>query len=216
MGCTPAALVEYKCGEVERTFYRYAGGQRKLDCAEDSRGIRIEEASFGVNCSGYALGNALEGMRKACDGMPECAYKIWAERADDPKPACAKEFRGSYRCPGSSARKEFVVPADANGQTVKLRCDAAPVKTQMEDLEFTSLPRAETPPEHLLAWAKFKGKKMVHCSSPKRSSDCAVLRYKGNVWWPAWDTVGGDIGLVSLQTQLGRACDTTRVLAGMR
>jgi len=85
-------------------------------------GIAITSATYGGNCHAQ-FGNALYDFATACDGAMSCSYTVDYRVLGDPAPGCAKNFSGTYMCPGSSVRHAFYLAPEAGfDKVVNISC----------------------------------------------------------------------------------------------
>jgi hypothetical protein len=97
------------------------GGIEIFSCfvlyAQDKPGIAVTSASYGVNVSRKAAGNATAYVKSACDGKRSCEIKIkeLASTIADPAPGKDKDFEFVYKC--GASRKRGRVDAEAAGKT---------------------------------------------------------------------------------------------------
>ena len=92
--------------------------------AESARGtIEVSTASYGLNCSTAAEGNATPYVKKACDGKRSCSFAVRdaASNIGDHCPGVPKDFRVTYVCDGGRENSAFVSP-EAAGATAFLIC----------------------------------------------------------------------------------------------
>jgi hypothetical protein len=84
--------------------------------------IEVSTASYGLNCSNAAEGNATPYVAKACDGKRSCSFAVRdaASNIGDYCPGVPKDFRVTYVC-GDRENSAFVSP-EAAGATAFLIC----------------------------------------------------------------------------------------------
>ncbi len=84
--------------------------------------IQVSTASYGLNCSNAAEGNATPYVKKACDGKRSCSFAVQdaASNISDPCPGVPKDFRVTYVCVDME-NSAFVSP-EAAGNTAFLIC----------------------------------------------------------------------------------------------
>jgi hypothetical protein len=89
---------------------------------QDKPTIRVSSATYGLNASRHALGNATKYVRSACDAKRSCnfAVKDAATAIVDPAPGKAKEFDVVYHC-GAKAKKDHV-DGEAKDKVLLLSC----------------------------------------------------------------------------------------------
>jgi hypothetical protein len=115
-GCVGAGAAEYSAVFDEETPMRFACPIRQATPPPEAR-ITISFASYGANCGPSARNNATSALAQLCNGKGECTFTV---SLGDPAPGCAKSLFGEYRCGIDS--KVILVPAEAGGKTVTLRC----------------------------------------------------------------------------------------------
>jgi hypothetical protein len=85
--------------------------------------IEVSSASYGLNISQRAYGNATKYVKSACDAKRSCnfavkdAASVFAESAPSKSP---KDFDFVYRC-GERIKKRHI-PGDSTGKVVLLTC----------------------------------------------------------------------------------------------
>ena len=84
--------------------------------------IHMILATYGYNC-GAQPGNALDSVRKRCDGNLNCDYTIDVSTLGDPAPGCSKNFIVNYRCFDGGRERRVVVDPEASGSVVSLTCE---------------------------------------------------------------------------------------------
>ena len=84
--------------------------------------IEVASASYGLNSSNRALGNATEYVKSACDAKRSCivAVKCAANAIADPAPGKSKNFDFVYRC--GDRVKEGHIEGDSTNKSVLLTC----------------------------------------------------------------------------------------------
>ncbi len=84
--------------------------------------IEVSTASYGLNCSNAAEGNATPYVKKTCDGKHTCSFAVRdaASNIGDQCPGVPKDFRVTYVC-GGLENSAFVSP-EAAGGTAFLMC----------------------------------------------------------------------------------------------
>jgi hypothetical protein len=89
---------------------------------QDKPIIRVASASYGLNVSEHALGNATKIVRSACDTKRSCnfAVKDAATALADPAPGQAKEFDVVYHC-GKRVKKGHL-NAESKDKILLLSC----------------------------------------------------------------------------------------------
>lgn len=89
---------------------------------QDKPAIRVASASYGLNVSGQARGNATKYVKSACDAKRSCnfAVKDVATAVVDPAPGHAKEFDVVYHC--GAKEKKGHLDAEAKDKIVLLSC----------------------------------------------------------------------------------------------
>jgi hypothetical protein len=90
--------------------------------AQQKPTIEVSSASYGLNVSDRALGNATEYVKSACDAKRSCnfAVKCAASAIADPASGKSKNFDFVYRC-GNRVKKGHI-DGDSTGKTVLLTC----------------------------------------------------------------------------------------------
>ena len=90
--------------------------------AQDKPAIEVSSASYGINTTRRASGNATDYVKSACDGKRSCqiSVKDLASKITDPSPGKAKDFQFVYRC--GDRRKRGRIEADATDKTALLSC----------------------------------------------------------------------------------------------
>ena len=76
---------------------------------QDKPAIRVSSASYGLNVSKHALGNATKYVRSACDTKRSCNFAVQdaATAVADPAPGKPKEFDVVYHC-GNKVKKDHI------------------------------------------------------------------------------------------------------------
>jgi hypothetical protein len=84
--------------------------------------IEVSSASYGLNVSNRALGNATEYVKSACDAKRSCSFavKCAANAIADPTSGKPKNFDFVYRC-GDRVKKGHI-DGDSTDKTVLLTC----------------------------------------------------------------------------------------------
>lgn len=127
-GCAKDAEFRFFCGnsreEIVRTFRE--GEPIDFQCpiptaTEPSAVIRVDSATYGLNCNGALIGNANAVMRRACDGRGSCRVRVRDTVASDPAGGCAKRFDIDYTCTNGMFGTEQI-PAEAFDREVELVC----------------------------------------------------------------------------------------------
>lgn len=90
-----------------------AGGNPK---AAVPGGLTIESATYGANC-GAPAGNMTSRLAEACNGNGRCDYVINYQVIGDPAPGCAKDYRATFRCPGTQ-RQTLTIDGEAGFKSV--------------------------------------------------------------------------------------------------
>jgi hypothetical protein len=100
-----------------------------------SGGILVREATYGQSCSGVAVpagwtntvtpGNATAILRRQCNQRKACDFTVTAQAFGDPAAFCAKDFTVEWTC-GDGRPKHILIPAEALGKTIQLRCSTRP------------------------------------------------------------------------------------------
>jgi hypothetical protein len=102
------------------------GGVAIFSCfasgAQDKPGVTVTSASYGLNVSRNAAGNATAYVKSACDGKRSCTIKVkdLVSTITDPAPRKDKDFEFAYRC--GSTRKSGKLDAEAADKTALLSC----------------------------------------------------------------------------------------------
>jgi len=92
-----------------------------LSRAQQAQGIRIEEASYGLNC-GAQRNNAVADISFQCNGTKDCSYRVNHRRIGDPAVGCAKNYIVTWSCPGSTQRFQRAISPEASGRDIQLTC----------------------------------------------------------------------------------------------
>jgi hypothetical protein len=102
------------------------GGATLLACsvllAQEKPGIEVSSASYGLNVSRHAAGNATDYVKSACNEKRSCqvAVKDIASKVADPGPGKSKDFEFVYRCGGK--RKRGRLEPEAADKIALLSC----------------------------------------------------------------------------------------------
>ena len=90
--------------------------------AQDKPVMEVTSASYGLNTTRRASGNATDYVKSACDGKRSCqiSVKDLSSKITDPSPGKPKDFQFVYRCGG--VRKYGRIEADATDKTALLSC----------------------------------------------------------------------------------------------
>jgi hypothetical protein len=84
--------------------------------------IEIISATYGLNC-GASPGNETAHLAEACNGKPECLYRVDYTAIGDPVPGCGKDYVVEWRCAGSrSPRRIRAAPEAGYGAVITLTC----------------------------------------------------------------------------------------------
>ena len=95
-----------------------------LSRAQQAQGIRIEEASYGLNC-GAQRNNVVADISYQCNGTKNCSYQVNHRRIGDPAVGCAKNYIVTWSCPGSAQRYQRAISPEASGREIQLSCGDA-------------------------------------------------------------------------------------------
>lgn len=107
--------------------------------AADGGTILVLAATYGANCNASS-GDLTPAVGAFCDGAANCSFALCICHYDkvcpgstpcvpDPAPACAKDFRVSWRCTGDGpgvANRTAFLPAEADLSAAGLTCAAPP------------------------------------------------------------------------------------------
>lgn len=90
--------------------------------AQDKPVMEVTSASYGLNTTRRASGNATDYVKSACDGKRSCqiSVKDLSSKIADPSPGKPKDFQFVYRC--GSFRKHGRIEPDATDKTALLSC----------------------------------------------------------------------------------------------
>jgi len=106
----------------------HAVATKKID---NSPGIHIIEASYGLNCRGIETpagyntvktSNATQYAKRLADGKTRSEIPIDAAIIGDPANSCLKDFQIHWSCGDKAERFHKSVPGEANGKAVVLTC----------------------------------------------------------------------------------------------
>ena len=81
----------------------------------------IVRAIYGANCRNNKI--VTSSVAQTCNGRGYCNYDISSRRLGDPARGCDKDFRVYWRCEGDTQSHEEIVPGEASGKNVFLRCE---------------------------------------------------------------------------------------------
>jgi hypothetical protein len=85
--------------------------------------IEVESATYGGNC-GAPRGNETAHLAQACDGQPQCHYRIDYRAIGDPAVGCGKDYIAEWQCRGSRApRRVKAAPEAGYGAVITLDCE---------------------------------------------------------------------------------------------
>lgn len=136
IGCGKEYVAEWRCGEqldIQRTVAPPEAGYGaliRLSCdapvpragAASAGTIEVESATYGGNC-GAPHGNETTDLAQACNGLPQCRYRIDYTAIGDPAVACGKDYVAEWRCSGSRApRRVSAAPEAGYGAVITLDC----------------------------------------------------------------------------------------------
>ena len=83
-------------------------------------GIRVLKASYGRNCNFSNDDNQTDNLRKFCDGLTGCFYRIDKNIIGDPANGCQKHYDVLYMC--KQVSKTISIKPEANGKILHLDC----------------------------------------------------------------------------------------------
>jgi hypothetical protein len=90
--------------------------------AQEKLAIEVSYATYGLNASERAIGNATGYLKAACDAKRSClvAVKDVASTVGDPSPGESKDFDFVYRCGGRE--KKGHLTGESRGKLTLLTC----------------------------------------------------------------------------------------------
>jgi peptidoglycan/LPS O-acetylase OafA/YrhL len=79
--------------------------------------IRVVDGRYGASCV-QVKSNALDSLRRNCDGRLSCNYVVNVSILGDPAPGCSKDFRAEWRCSKDGDIRRLTVPPEAGFRSV--------------------------------------------------------------------------------------------------
>jgi hypothetical protein len=103
------------------------------NAAPDQNLIQVTEATYGMNCAGFAVpagyenrvkaGNITQKVSDICEAARDsCEFFVNVSEIGDPAPGCGKDFSVNWRCGRNETIHRIGIAAEANGKPVSLRC----------------------------------------------------------------------------------------------
>ena len=101
--------------------------------APDQNLIQVTEATYGMNCAGFAVpsgfenrvrkGNGTQKVLEICEAARDsCEFFVDVVELGDPAPGCGKDFSVSWRCGRAELVHRTSIAGEASGKPVALRC----------------------------------------------------------------------------------------------
>jgi hypothetical protein len=131
-------LAVVSCASLVSCAAQAQGGHSVLASGANAT-LTVLSALYGANCDASPVGDVTPAVGAFCDGTPSCSYSLCICGYDkncsaappcvpDPAPACAKDFRVTWRCStdADGVNRSAALPAEADLSTITLGCGPPP------------------------------------------------------------------------------------------